>query len=39
MRHVFGIDALGSYQRLKSAASGLSLAYSDHFHDELLERL
>ncbi|HEV7552429.1 MAG TPA: hypothetical protein VGP65_12140 [Candidatus Angelobacter sp.] len=39
MRHVFGIDALGSYQRLKSAASGLSLAYSDHFHDALLERL
>jgi hypothetical protein len=39
MRHVFGIDALGSYQRLKTAASGLSLAHSHHFHDELLERL
>jgi hypothetical protein len=39
MRHVFGIDALGSYQRLKTAASGLSLAHSNHFHDELLERL
>jgi len=39
MRHVFGIDALGSYQRLKTAAGGLSLAHSHHFHDELLERL
>ena len=39
MRHVFGIDALGSYQRLKTAASGLSLAHGLHFHDELLERL
>jgi hypothetical protein len=39
MRHVFGIDALGSYQRLKTAASGLSLSYNHHFHDELLERL
>src|SRR5712671_1961218 len=39
MRHVFGIDALGSYQRLKTAAGGLSLAHSHRFHDELLERL
>jgi hypothetical protein len=39
MRHVFGIDALGSYQRLKTAAGGLSLAHGLHFHDELLERL
>jgi hypothetical protein len=39
MRHVFGIDALGSYQRLKLAASGLSLAHGLRFHDELLERL
>jgi len=39
MRRVFGIDALGSYQRLKTAASGLSLAHGLHFHDELLERL
>jgi hypothetical protein len=39
MRHVFGIDALGSYQRLRTAAGGLSLAHSHHFHDELLERL
>ncbi len=39
MRHVFGIDALGSYQRLKTAASGLSLAHGLHFHNELLERL
>ena len=39
LRTLFGIDALGSYQRLKTAASGLSLAYNDHFHDELIERL
>jgi hypothetical protein len=39
LRKLFGIDALGSYQRLKTAASGLSLAYNNHFHNELLERL
>jgi hypothetical protein len=39
LRKLFGIDALGSYQRLKAAASGLSLAYNNHFHTELLERL
>jgi hypothetical protein len=39
MRHVFGIDALSSYQRLKTAASGLSMAHGLHFRDALLERL
>ena len=39
MRHVFGIDALGSYQRLKTAASGLSMVHGLHFRDALLERL
>jgi hypothetical protein len=39
MRHIFGIDALGSYRRLRTAAGGLSLAHSRHFHDEMLERL
>lgn len=39
MRQVFGIDALCSYQRLKTAAGGLSLAYHNHFHDELIELL
>jgi hypothetical protein len=39
MRHVFGIDALGSYQRLRTAAGGLSLAHSHHFHTEMLDRL
>jgi len=39
MRRVFGIDALGSYQRLRTAASGLSLAHGLHVHDELLARL
>jgi hypothetical protein len=39
MRHVFGIDALGSYQRLKTAASGLSMVHGLQFHEELLQRL
>ena len=39
LRHIYGIDALGSYERLKTAASGLSLAYNNHFHDELVELL
>jgi hypothetical protein len=39
LRNVFGIDALGSYRRLKTAAGGLSLAYDAHFHQELVERL
>ncbi|HEY2171617.1 MAG TPA: hypothetical protein VGJ30_18475 [Candidatus Angelobacter sp.] len=39
MRRVFGIDALGSYHRLKTAASGLSMAHGIHFRDALLERL
>jgi hypothetical protein len=39
MRHVFGIDALGCYERLRTAASGLSLAHGLHFRDALLERL
>jgi hypothetical protein len=39
MRRIFGIDALGSYQRLKTAASGLSLTHGLQFHDALLERL
>jgi hypothetical protein len=39
LRKLFGIDAVGSYQRLKTAASGLSLAYNNHFHNELIEAL
>jgi hypothetical protein len=39
MRHVFGIDALSSYQHLRTAASGLSMAHGLQFHDALLERL
>ena len=39
MRHLFGIDALGSYQRLRIAASGLSMVHGLHFRDALLERL
>ena len=39
MRHLFGIDALGSYQRLRTAASSLSLAHGLQFRDALLERL
>lgn len=39
LRTVFGIDALGSYERVKIAASGLSLAYNNHYHNELIQRL
>ena len=39
LRHVFGIDALGSYRRLKAAAGGLSLAYDVSFHEELIGRI
>jgi hypothetical protein len=39
MRHIFGIDALGSYERLRTAASSLSMAHGLHFHEALLERL
>jgi len=39
LRRLFGIDGLNSYQRLKTAAVGLSLTYDVHFHQELLERL
>jgi hypothetical protein len=39
MRRLFGIDALGSYQRLRTAAGSLSLAHGLHFRDALLERL
>ena len=39
LRQVFGIDALGSYQRLRAAASGLSMAYDNTFHNELVARL
>ncbi|HEY3769863.1 MAG TPA: hypothetical protein VGN44_14410 [Candidatus Angelobacter sp.] len=39
LRKLFGIDALGSYERLKTAASDLSLAYNNHFHNELIEAL
>ena len=39
LRNVFGIDALGSYERLKSAAGGLSLAYDLNFHEDLIGRL
>jgi hypothetical protein len=39
LRKLFGIDALGSYKRLKSAASDLGLAYDIRFHQELIARL
>ncbi|HZI58739.1 MAG TPA: hypothetical protein VFF39_18295 [Verrucomicrobiae bacterium] len=39
LRNVFGIDALKTYRRIKTAASGLSLAYNNHYHNELVERL
>jgi hypothetical protein len=39
LRSVFGIDALGSYGRLKAAAGGLSAAYDLTFHNEVIARL
>jgi hypothetical protein len=39
LRNVFGIDALGAYSRLKSAAGDLSMAYDLQFHDELIGRI
>lgn len=39
LRKLFGIDALNSYHRLKSAASDLGLASDIRFHQELIARL
>jgi hypothetical protein len=39
LRNLFGINALGAYNRLKSAAGSLGLAYSNDFQQDLLARL
>ncbi len=39
LRRIFGIDAMGAYQRLKNAAGSLSQAYNPDFHSDLLARL
>ena len=39
LRNLFGINALGAYGRLKTAAGSLGLAYSNDFQQELLARL
>ncbi|HZD96508.1 MAG TPA: hypothetical protein VE133_19765 [Candidatus Sulfotelmatobacter sp.] len=39
LRNLFGINALGSYKRLKTAAGTLGLAYSNAFEQDLLARL
>lgn len=39
LRNVFGISALSSYSRLKTAAGSLGLAYSNNFQQDLLARL
>jgi hypothetical protein len=39
LRNIFGINALGSYTRLKNAAGLLGLAYSNDFQQDLLARL
>jgi hypothetical protein len=39
LRNVFGINALGSYNRLRNAAGSLGLAYSNDFQHDLLARL
>ena len=39
LRNIFGINALGSYCRLKNAAGSLGRAYSYDFQQNLLARL
>jgi hypothetical protein len=39
LRSLFGINALASYNRLKSAAGSLGLTYSNDFQQNLLARL
>lgn len=39
LRHLFGIDALNSYGRLKTAAVTLGMAHGDAYHQELLTKL
>jgi hypothetical protein len=39
LRSVFGISALGSYARLRTAVGSLSLVYSPDLHQDLLARL
>jgi hypothetical protein len=39
LRNVFGIDSLGAYLRLKSAAGALGLTHGDEYHQALLNRL
>jgi hypothetical protein len=39
LRNIFGINALGSYTRLKNAAGSLGLAYSNDFQQDILARL
>src|ERR1051326_572034 len=39
LRNLFGINALGSYHRLKSAAASLGVVYSSNFQQDLLARL
>jgi hypothetical protein len=39
LRKVFGISALGSYERLRNAVGSLSLVYSHDLHQDLLARL
>lgn len=39
LRNLFGINALGSYSRLKNAAGSLGVIYSNDFQQELLARL
>jgi hypothetical protein len=39
LRHLFDIDAVSSYHRLREAAGSLSLAYGYDYHQELSQRL
>ena len=39
LRNLFGINALGAYNRLRSAAGSLGLVYSDDVQQDILARL
>jgi len=39
LRNLFGINALGAYNRLKNAAGSLGVIYSNDFQQDLLARL
>ena len=39
LKTLMGIDAIGSYHRLKAAAGSLSMSYGYEYHRQVIERL